>query len=301
MTLEGVMLPVTTPFAGDAPAPSWLADNIARYEEHGVTGYLVLGSTGEAPLLEETEKSALLRAARAAIPASRTLLAGVGLESTTATIRLAKLAADAGADAVLVLNPHYFKGNMTAEALARHFTAVADASPAPVLLYNMPSYTGVVIPPSVVGTLASHPNVLGLKDSSGDPAWLRDVLVRVPESWRVICGSAPAFLPSLRAGAVGGILAIADAFPEPAVRLFRYHAEGRAQEALELQKDLDAITRLVLQNHGVAGIKAAMDLRGLAGGLPRPPLLPLDEAERASIEAEIERMVARELLERREV
>lgn len=301
MNLHGVLLPLTTPFAGEAVDTARLADAIARYEAHGLAGYLLLGSTGEAALLDEDEKVAVLAAARTAIPAARTMLAGVGAESTGATIRLARKATDAGADALLVLTPFFFRSRMTADALVRHFNSVADASPVPILLYNVPVYTSLVIPPAVVGMLASHPNVIGLKDSSGDLPWMLDVLTRVPATFQVVCGAALAFLPALTSGAVGGILAIGDAFPELAVRLFRYHSEGHMAKALALQKELVASTRLVVGSHGVAGVKAAMDLRGLAGGDPRPPLLPLAGIDRAAIATEIDRLVDRGLLPRREI
>ncbi len=301
MNLHGVLLPVTTPFAGDVVAPARLAANISRYQAHGVAGYLVLGSTGEATLLDEGEKIALLAAAREAVPSSATLLAGVGLESTAATARLARRAAEAGADGLLVLTPFFFRTRMTAEALVRHFRTVADASPVPILLYNVPAHTSLVIPPSVVETLATHANVIGLKDSSGDLPWLLDVLARVPETFQIVCGSAPAFLPALHSGAVGGILAIADAFPELAVKVYARHAEGCAAEALALQKQLAAATRLVLGTHGIAGVKAAMETRGLAGGDPRPPLLPLTGDDRDVIAGEVERLLARGVIEHREI
>jgi len=296
MKLSGVLLPLTTPFEGGAVAPARLADNIARYEAHGLAGYLILGSTGEAVLLDEDEKLAVLAAARKAISTNRTMMAGVGLESTRATIRLARAAADAGADLLLVITPFFFRSRTSADDLVRHFTAVADASPVPILLYNVPVYTSVVIPPTAVATLASHPNVIGLKDSAGDLPWLLDVLARVPAAFRVLSGSALSVLPALTCGAVGAILAAGDAFPELAVRLYRHHAEGRAADALALQKELVAPTRLVLGGHGVAGIKAAMDLRGLAGGDPRPPLAPLGKEQRTAIKAEIDRLVAKGLL-----
>jgi len=289
MNLSGVLLPLTTPFEGGAVAPARLADNIARYEAHGLAGYLVLGSTGEAALLDEDEKLAVL------------FVAGVVLESTRATVRLARAAADAGADVLLVLTPFFFRSRTSADALVRHFTAVADASPVPILLYNVPVYTSVVIPPAAVAALASHPNVIGLKDSAGDLPWLLDVLARVPATFQVLSGSALSVLPALTCGAVGAILAAGDAFPELAVRLYRHHAEGGAAEALALQKELVAPTRLVLGGHGVPGIKAVMDLRGLAGGDPRPPLAPVGREERAAIKAEVDRLVAKGLLPRLEI
>jgi len=301
MNLSGVLLPLTTPFDGGAVAPAKLAANIARFETHDLAGYLLLGSTGEAALLDEDEKVAVLAAARRVIPKAKTMMAGVGLESTAATVRLARRAAEAGADVLLVITPAFFRARVSTDALVRHFTSVADASPVPILLYNVPMYTSVVIPPAAVATLASHPNVAGLKDSSGDLTWLLDVLARVPSTFQVLCGSALAFLPELACGAVGGILAVGDAFPEMPVRLYRHHVEGRAADALALQKELIAPTRLVLGGHGVPGLKAAMEMRGLAGGNPRPPLCPLGNEERVVIRAEIDRLIADGLLPHLEI
>jgi len=290
MRFSGVYLPVTTPFEDGEVAVGQLAANITRYARRGVDGFLVMGSTGEAALVEEGEKLAVLRAARDAA-GDRIVFAGVGLESTAGTVRLAKQAAAEGADAVLVLTPFYFRGRMTEDALVGHYQRVADASPLPVLLYNVPVYTGLVIPPRVVEKLAAHPNVAGLKDSAGDVGWLLDVLARVPADFEVLCGSASVFLPALEAGACGGILAAADVLPEAFVRLFRLHRDGRRREALELQKALGAAARAIVGAHGVAGVKAAIEARGLAGGDPRLPLLPLSEVTRAEVRRVIEALV----------
>ena len=296
MNLSGVILPLTTPFAGDSVDTAALVANIARYERHGLAGYVLLGSTGEAALLDEDEKLELLFAARAAIPRDKVMIAGVGVESTRATVRLARKAGEAGADALLVLTPFFFRGRMSADALCRHFAAVADAAPVPVLLYNVPMHTSLVIPPAVVGELARHPNVAGLKDSSGDLPWLLDVVGRVPAGFRVLCGSAAAFASELQAGAVGGILAIGDALPEPLIELHRRHVAGDDAGALALQKALIGPIRAIANAFGIAGIKAVMELRGLSGGAPRPPLQPLAAAELAELRAELDRLVAAELI-----
>ena len=238
MNLTGIFAPLTTPFVDGKVALDRLAANVARYERHGLAGYLLLGSTGEAALLTQDERLAVLGAARAAIPRQRTLIAGVGMESTADTVRMAVAAAAAGADAALVVTPSYFRAQMTEAALLAHYSAVADASPLPVLLYNVPRFTGVVIPPAAVERLAAHPNVAGLKDSAGDIGWLVDVLARVPATFQVLCGAAGVIQTALAAGAVGGILAIADVLPEPCVALFREHAAGRAAAALALQRRL---------------------------------------------------------------
>ena len=283
MNLAGIFPPLTTPFADGRVAPDLLAANIARYQRHRLAGYLVLGSNGEAALLDDGERVAVLRAARAAIPGDRTMIAGVGLESTAATIRLAAAAAECGADALLVVTPSYFRAQMSERALVAHFTAVADAAPRPVLLYNVPKFTGVTIPPAAVAHLAAHPNIAGLKDSSGDLAWLGAVLAAVPRTFRVLCGNASVIQAALAAGAVGGILALADVAPEPCVALFELQRAGRTDAVLALQQRLLPAVDLVVGRLGVAGVKAGMDERGLAGGPVRAPLLPLGEGERAAV------------------
>jgi 4-hydroxy-2-oxoglutarate aldolase len=292
VNLSGIFPAVTTPFDGRGRVdPGALAENLARYEAHGVAGHLLLGSTGEAAYLEEDEKLDVLRAARRAVPAGRTVIAGVGLESTAATARLAAAAADCGADLALVITPFYFRARMSEEALRRHFETVAEASPIPILLYNVPKFTGLALPLSVAEALSAHPNVAGLKDSSGDLAWLREVLGRVPAGFRVLCGSASVFEPALAAGAVGGILAAADVVPEPFVALHRAHVAGDADRARELQALLAETGRRIVDAAGVPGIKAGMDARGMRGGPPRPPLLPASSDERESVRREIERLV----------
>ena len=291
MNLSGVFPPVTTPFDGQGRVDvGALAGNLARYEIHGAAGYLLLGSTGEAAYLEETEKLEVLRAARRAVPRGRILMAGVGLESTEATIRLAASAADCGADLALVITPFYFRSRMTEGALRRHFEAIADASPIPILLYNVPKFTGLELPAAVAEMLAKHPNVAGLKDSSGDLAKLRELLARVPASFRVLCGSVSVFAPALAAGAVGGVLAAADVLPEPLVALHRAHAAGDLDRARTLHSAVAESGRLIVDAAGVPGIKAAMEVRGLHGGSPRPPLLPASDDERSSMRREIVRL-----------
>jgi 4-hydroxy-2-oxoglutarate aldolase len=292
MNLSGVFPPVTTPFDDRGRVDHGaLACNLACYEVHGAAGYLLLGSTGEAAYLEEGEKLEVLRAARRAVPPARIIIAGVGLESTAATARLAALACDCGADLALVITPFYFRSRMSEEALRRHFEAVAETSPIPILLYNVPKFTGLSMPASVAEALSNHPNVAGLKDSSGDLEWMTNVLARVPASFRVLCGSVSIFEPALAAGAVGGVLAAADVVPEPLVALHRAHVAGEAGRARELQASVAEAGRRIVDAAGVPGIKAGMDVRGLSGGRPRPPLLPASRDERDSIRRELARLV----------
>ena len=239
----------------------------------------MLGSNGEAASLEEEEKLALVRAARPR-SGSRVLLVGTGLESTRATIDLTRKAADAGADAVLVLTPHYYKSRMTVEALRRHFEAVADVAPVPVLLYSVPSFTGLAWPAGLAAALAPHPRVAGMKESSGDIMLLGRIIAEVPPTFAVACGSAPVLYPALCVGAVAGILAVACCAPRPAAALYRAFEDGDHVRARRLQEALAPLAVAVTSTYGVAGLKAAMDLAGRRGGEVRSPLLPAPPAAR---------------------
>ena len=287
MKLEGVIPPLTTPFDDGGFSPEKLREMIARYEKSGVHGYLLLGSSGEAAYLQEKEKVAVLRTARAAIPAGKPMLAGVGLESTAGTIRLARIAADCGADFVLVLTPHYFDGLMDGEALASHYRAVADASPVPVLLYNVPKFTHVEIPVETILSRSEHENIAGVKESSGDLERLT-ALVRGPTpGFKAISGHAGTFPAALAGGVKAAVLAAADVFPETYVAIHHLVVEGKKSRAESLHRAVSPASRLAVSIHGVPGIKAGMDLRGLYGGPPRPPLLPLAEPAREELRREI--------------
>jgi 4-hydroxy-2-oxoglutarate aldolase len=286
--LEGVIPPITTPFDESSISAQRLRENVERYEGVGVDGYLLLGSSGEAALLDEEEKLQLLRSARSAVPDGKPLIAGVGMESTAATIRLARLAADCGADLVLVLTPHYFGRQMNASALEAHYRWVADASPLPLLLYDVPKFTHVQIPTDAVLMLSRHERIVGIKDSSGDLARLLELSAAVPREFAVICGNHDIFLAALSEGARGGILAAADPFPATYVRIHRLAREGDSDAAEALMRRVSAASRLAVSRLGVPGIKAAMDLCGLYGGPPRPPLQPITEEARNELRREID-------------
>jgi 4-hydroxy-2-oxoglutarate aldolase len=209
------------------------------------------------------------------VPAGRTLIAGVGRESTRATVAAARRAAAAGADAVLVRTPSFYRAHVPVAALVAHYTAVADASPVPVLLYNYAAFTGVNLAPDTIARLAAHPNVAGLKETSTDGAQFADLSAAVPARFTVMAGSAPGVYAALCAGAQGAILAVACVTPELCLELFEHARQGRFAQALECQQRLTPLARAVTTGFGIAGLKAAMDLCGLTGGEPRPPLAPL--------------------------
>jgi 4-hydroxy-2-oxoglutarate aldolase len=272
VNLEGVLPPIPTPFSGDAIDHRGLAANVGRWMRTRLAGLVVLGSNGEAPLLDDSESDAAIETVRAHMPRGRTLIGGVGRESTAATIAAAKRAARIGVDAVLVRTPSFYKNVMTSDAFVRHYTAVADASPAPVLLYNVSLFTGVNLLPDAVERLATHPNILGMKESNADLVQLAETIARTPDDFVVLGGSAPTFYHALCAGADGGVLAIAGVIPDMCVELYDLVRRQQHGEALALQKRITPLGRLLGAVHGVAGLKYALDQIGYVGGSTRAPL-----------------------------
>jgi 4-hydroxy-2-oxoglutarate aldolase len=237
-----------------------------------LAGLVVLGSNGEAPLLDDAEADAVIETVRANVPRDRTLIAGVGRESTAATIDAARRAARIGADVVLVRTPSYYKNVMTADAFVRHYTAVADASPLPVLLYNVSMYTGVNLMPETVERLAAHRNIIGMKESNTDVVQLSETIARTPGNFVVLGGSAATFYHALSAGADGAVLAISAVIPDICVEIFDLVRGQRHTDALALQRRITPLGRLLGAVHGVAGLKYALDQIGYVGGPTRPPL-----------------------------
>lgn len=245
---------------------------------------MLFGSTGEGLLLDEGERVRILEAIREAAGHERLLLAGTGAESTRAAIRLSRAAADAGADAVLVQPPAYYRPQLTPEALRDHYTAVAEASTVPVLLYQVPpAYTGADLQPGLVAELARHPNIAGIKDSTGDLKALGALVETCSRDFAILVGSGAVLYGGLEVGACGGILAVAVLAPHDACEIYQLKMAGDAPGAGRIQERLAPLHRAVVGGLGVPGIKAALDLLGLAGGPPRAPLRPLRERERKSV------------------
>jgi len=278
--LRGILPPLVTPFHPDGALDlASFEANLESYAAEDLAGYVVLGSNGEAASLEEDEKLTLLRAARRRAGA-RLVIAGTGLESTRATIAFTAKAADTGADAALVLTPCVFKSQMTLDALRRHYEAVAEGSPISVVLYSFPAVTGLAFPPGLAAAVAGHPRIVGLKESSGDVGLLGRIVASVPASFSVACGSAPVFYPSLCVGAMAGILAVANCAPRPVAALYRAFSSADHARARRIQEVLTPLAVAVTATHGVAGLKAAVDLSGRRGGSVRAPLLPVAPAVR---------------------
>jgi 4-hydroxy-2-oxoglutarate aldolase len=278
MKLDGVLAPIPTPFDHeDRVDTRRLTSALTKWVDRPLHGFVVLGSNGEAVLIDDFEADRIIVAAREAVPRDRTFIVGTGRESTQAAIRASKRAAEHGADAVLVRTPGFFKNQMTTDAFVRHYTAVADESPVPVLLYNFTALTGVNLLPAAVARLATHPNIIGMKESGGDIAQVAELVAVTPKEFTILAGSAATFYAALCVGAAGGILALGCAVPDACVRLFELARAGRHDEALALQRRLAPLARLLGPMYGVPGLKAGLNLLGYDVGVPRPPLLPVPE------------------------
>lgn len=272
----GIYTPIVTPFtaSGDVDERG-ITSNVDHYLSTRLTGLVVLGSNGEAAQLEDDEADRVISIVRDRVPRGRPLLVGTGRESTRATIAASKRAATIGADAVMARTPSFYKPQMTSENFIRHYTEVADASPVPVLLYNVTMYTGVNLLPDAVEKLSEHPNIVGLKDSGNDMLQIADYLTRSKEGFTVLAGAAPTLFTSAVLGVHGAVLALAGLVPDLCVELFEHVRAGRVEEGRALQRRLLPLARAIGPVHGVPGLKAALDLAGLTGGTPRPPLRPV--------------------------
>jgi 4-hydroxy-2-oxoglutarate aldolase len=271
----GVFTPIATPFhADDTLDESGLRSNVARWMATPLHGLVVLGSNGEAPQLTDSESDRIVDIVREGVPMDRPLIAGTGRESTSATVAATRRAGAAGVDAVLVRTPSFFKPQMTTDAFVRHYTEVAEASPVPILLYNVSMYTGVNLLPEAVERLASHPNIVGIKESGSDVGQIADLVNRTPDEFTVLAGSAGTLFHALCAGCDGAVLALAALVPDECVQMLTLVRDLRLDEARELQRELLPLARSVGSTHGVPGLKAALQLMGYAAGPPRPPLRP---------------------------
>jgi len=280
MKPSGVMPPITTPFQNGRLALDKLKKNFQRWNQTGLSGYLVLGSNGEAVYLSEREKLKVVEFSRGSIPRSKMMIVGTGMESTQETIRFTNQSAKLGADLALVVTPAYFKGSMKPQVLYDHFISVADSSKIPILIYNVPQYTGVNLEPEWVARLSEHPNIIGIKDSSGNIGQLGEIIRLSRKGFAVFVGSAPVFFPALCIGAAGGILAVANATPDECVKIQNLFEKKKMKEARSLQSRLTPFANAVTIKYGIGGLKMAMDLAGYFGGDPRLPLKrPKEEVE----------------------
>jgi 4-hydroxy-2-oxoglutarate aldolase len=277
---SGVFAALTTPYAhdGSVSLPD-LKHNVHRYNQTDLAGYVALGSTGESVLLTRAEMEGILTTVKEAAKGKK-LLAGTGAESTAETIERTKRAAELGYDAALVKTPYYYKSAYKPEVLIAHYRRVADESPIPVMLYSIPQFTGIALAAAEVAALAEHPNIIGIKDSSGNVQGVAEIVAATPPAFQVLVGSAASVYPSLAIGARGAILALACALPEKCVALFELFQQGHHEKARELQSILVRASKLIVSELSLAGVKHAMDQRGYRGGIPRLPLQPLHHEQK---------------------
>lgn len=280
--LADIYPPIPTPFTGTGEVDfDGLTANILKWNETRLSGYVVLGSNGESVYLTEKEKLDVLAATIGAAGEGKKVIAGTGCESTAATITLTQAAAEIGAVAALILNPHFF--GLSNVALEAHFVTVADASPIPVIVYNVPKFTGANLDAPLVSRLATHSNIVGLKDSSGNLGQMSMILDSAPSDFRVLSGTANVLYGACVMGCAGAISALANIAPTPLVDLVDLVAAGDHQKARELQLRLLPVNVAITATYGVPGLKAAMNMCGYAGGFPRSPLLPLSPEEESII------------------
>ncbi len=281
--LSGIYPPIVTPFLEEEVSFQYLTDNIEKLNQSGIRGVVVLGSNGENVFLSEKEKIEVVHTVIKSASKDMKIIAGTGCESTRETINLTNEMAEIGAHAALIVTPSYYGNKMNDEALINYYSAVAEKSEIPIMLYNVPKFTGVNISESVVSILSKHPNIVGIKDSSGNVNQLGQYLNCVDSDFNVLVGTAGALLGALTLGCKGGILALANIVPEKCVEIYQLVEEGKIKEARDLQLRMIPVNYAITAQYGISGLKYAMDLLGYKGGEVRSPLLPTKLEEQKAI------------------
>lgn len=290
--LRGIFPPIPTPFVDSQVAYEKLISNIGMWSHTGLRGFVVLGSNGEYVYLSDREKRDVVAAVVQAAPEHMLVIAGTGCESTQETIKLTRDCAKLGAHAALVVTPHYYGGKMNAAALIEHFTTIADNSTIPIIVYNVPKFTHINVTVDIVAQLSTHPNIAGIKDSTGNVIQLGEFLNHVEPDFHVLVGTASALFGGLTLGCAGGVLALANVAAENCVSIFELVKANQIAAARDLQLKMIPVNKALTLTYGVPGLKAAMDMMGYFGGEPRRPLLPSSEKEKSEI---------REILKRAEL
>jgi 4-hydroxy-2-oxoglutarate aldolase len=281
--LNGIFPPIPTPFTDGEVAYDKLASNIEIWSQTGLKGLVAMGSNGEYVYLSVEEKIKFVEKVVELTPDHMLVIAGTGCESTRETVKLTCRCADSGAHAALVVTPHYYGGRMNEAAMSEYFTTVADHSPIPILLYNVPKFTHINMSVDLVARLSAHPNIVGIKDSTGNVIQLSEYLNHVGADFNILVGTAGALFGGLSLGCVGGVLALANIAPQLCVKIYDFVKEGRFEAAKDLQLKMIPVNKAITSTYGVPGLKTAMDMLGYFGGDTRPPLMPSTEKEKAKI------------------
>jgi len=275
--IKGIYPPLTTPFIDDEVSTDKLIENLIKYETKLLSGYVLFGSNGESVFLTREEKLQLVRTTRE--QTNRTIIVGTGLESIKDTILLTNESAEAGANYALIISPSFFKSDMKHRTFLNYYTRVADSVMIPIIIYNVPKFTNVNIEPETIIELSSHPNIIGLKDSTENPSRISEISANVDTEFKLIVGTASVLYSGLTSGAVAGILALANIAPEQCVHIYNLIRENNFEKALEIQNRMIPVNKAVTAKFGVSGLKAAMDMLGYFGGSPRSPLEHLNDSQ----------------------
>jgi len=285
-SLHGIIAPISTPFIDGDVAYDQLKHNVRRYAETKLSGLFVLGSNGENPALDDKERLKVFETIIESRSPEQTVIAGTSFESTQLAIRFAQVLVEIGADYISVLTPSYYKKALSDEAQIGHFQKIADTIKVPIVIYNVPGHTGVTLSHKVVETLSQHPNIAAMKD--GAPGMFPHYLQYASDNFSIISGTIDSLIPAMMIGAVGGVVSLANPFPEVCCRLYELYMNGELTQAKELYRRLLRLNRSIAGTYAVAGVKAAMELNGFFGGDPRIPLLPLNPAQRKNLSLIVE-------------
>lgn len=281
--LYGIFPPITTPFVNGELSIEKLQHNISSWNKTKLSGYVVMGSNGEAVLLTKEEKLKLIEHTKLFSSSEKIIIAGTGSDSIKETIALTNSAADLGADFALVLTPSFYKSEMKHNNYIKYFSEVADKSKIPIIIYNVPKFTGVDIEVETVAELSKHENIVGIKNSTENSRQIIEFVSNTEQDFKVIVGTASMLFSGITSGAVGGILALANIAPNQCIQIHKLIDEKNYNEALKLQQKMIPANKAVTSKYGVAGLKYAMDLLGYFGGEPRIPLLPLNEKDKEQL------------------
>lgn len=287
---KGIFTPLTTPYQDEHFSPDKLRENIEKYNEFDLSGYLVLGSTGESVFLSDAESEELVKTAKMAAASDKIIIAGTAKESTQLTLEFTNRMADRGADAALIRTPSYMKSLMDEKALRTHFLTIADSAKIPIIIYHIPRSTGLTISAKLISDLSKHPKIAGLKDSSGNMAFLGETISLVHPQFDFLLGAASILLPGLIMGASGGIITLSSIAPSLCIRLYSLYKGKKMEDAVKLQLELIPLNKAIIETYGIPATKYALDLLGFNGGPCRPPLRSLEQRGKQDIEAILKKL-----------
>jgi 4-hydroxy-2-oxoglutarate aldolase len=289
LSLAGVFPPVITPFVNEKIALKQMADNLRKWNKFDLAGYVVLGSNGENVMLTDQESFQVVETVVKHTPKDRKIIIGAGRESTRNTVNFIRKVSRIGGDAVLVVTPHYYRDDMKEASILKYYQEVAEGSPLPVIVYNVPKFTGLEIPVEVVARLSEHSNIIGAKDSSGNITYQQTILSLQLKNFQLLSGSANTLMVSLMIGAVGAILALANIAPEQCLQIYQHILKAELEPARKLQLDIIRLNQLTTGVYGIGGLKYALDRAGFFGGAPRSPLRLPEEKGQQLIDAELKK------------